>query len=383
MRDDRTVLRFVAVVVTRAHLRGVAGLLLGAVLAAVEAVWVVLAVPMAVMGLTRRLSISGTRRLAQWERARVGRCLGCAVGPAPVSSRTVAYLAARAVVSGLGCCVFVLVVVWAALSSRALSGGAGSSAEMSWYDPITWTVFVILIVFLTAQLLLGLTALERRLAMWGLAPSDKDVLRHRVDQLSRTRVQVLEAVYDERRRIERDLHDGVQQRLVALGMLLGRAHRARDPGVATELFVQAHEETRHALTELREVAWRIYPVILDDSGLDAALESLVERSATPIVLDYGLDRRPSPVQETVAYFTVCEAVTNALKHSGSQQIEVAVHQVGATLTVRVTDSGVGGARADGRGLSGLARRVAAVDGHFEIHSPPGGPTMLSVEIPCG
>ncbi|MGW5456247.1 sensor histidine kinase [Nocardia sp. NPDC003979] len=254
---------------------------------------------------------------------------------------------------------------------------------MSWYDPITWTVFVILIVFLTAQLLLGLTALERRLAMWGLAPSDKDVLRHRVDQLSRTRVQVLEAVYDERRRIERDLHDGVQQRLVALGMLLGRAHRARDPGVATELFVQAHEETRHALTELREVAWRIYPVILDDSGLDAALESLVERSATPIVLDYGLDRRPSPVQETVAYFTVCEAVTNALKHSGSQQIEVAVHQVGATLTVRVTDSGVGGARADGRGLSGLARRVAAVDGHFEIHSPPGGPTMLSVEIPCG
>ncbi|GAA5772655.1 sensor histidine kinase [Streptosporangium roseum] len=198
----------------------------------------------------------------------------------------------RAIVGGLGGAALVLVGIWVAVSWRALSGGTGERAEMSWYDPITWTTFVVLVVFLAVQALIGLATLERRLAVWGLVPSGKEVLRRRVEQLSRTRAEVLEAVDDERRRIERDVHDGVQQRLVALGMLLGRAQRLDDSGAAASLFRQAQEESRRALEELREVAWRIYPVALDDGGLPAALESLVDRSSVPIVLDYDVPVRP-------------------------------------------------------------------------------------------
>ncbi|WP_156056284.1 histidine kinase [Streptosporangium roseum] len=131
--------------------------------------------------------------------------------------------------SAAGVLVLVLVGIWVAVSWRALAHGTGERAEMSWYDPITWATFVVLVVFLAVRALIGLAALERRLAVWGLAPSDKEVLRRRVERLSRTRAEVLEAVGDERRRIERDLHDGVQQRLVALGMLLGRSGPSAPP----------------------------------------------------------------------------------------------------------------------------------------------------------
>ncbi|MER5419050.1 sensor histidine kinase [Streptosporangium roseum] len=177
-------------------------------------------------------------------------------------------------------------------------------------------------------------------------------------------------------------HDGVQQRLVALGMLLGRARRLDAPGAAASLFRQAQDESRYVLEELREVAWRIYPVALDDGGLPVALESLVERSSVPIVLDYDVPVRPGPAQETAAYFVVSEAVTNALKHSQDQRVEVEVRQVDGILLVRVSDDGIGGACQDGRGLSGLARRVAAYDGRFDLDSPAGGPTTLRAELPC-
>ncbi|MEV0233928.1 ATP-binding protein [Nonomuraea sp. NPDC050786] len=120
------------------------------------------------------------------------------------------------------------------------------------------------------------------------------------------------------------------------------------------------------------MAWRIYPVALDDGGLPAALESLVERSSVPIDLDYDVPMRLGPAQETVAYFVVCEAVTNALKHSRAQRVEVEVRQAAGMVRVRVSDDGVGGARLGGRGLSGLARRVAAYDGRFDLDSPAGG-----------
>ncbi|MGW0481362.1 sensor histidine kinase [Nonomuraea sp. NPDC003214] len=368
--------------VVRGAARGTAGLVLGAVTAVVELAWVVVAVPMLALPATRPWSVRGTRWLAETDRVRVNRCLGGAIPPGPAGGRSLAYVAAHAVVGGLGGAVLVLVGVWVVVSRRALSGGSGTRAAMSWYDPITWTAFGLLVLFLAAQALIGLAALERRLAEWGLAPSDREMLRSRVQQLSRTRTEVLEAVDDERRRIERDLHDGVQQRLVALGMLLGRAERLGDPGAAAPLFRQAREESRRALEELREVAWRIYPVALDDGGLPAALESLAEGSSVPIVLDLDLPVRPGPAVETAAYFVVSEAVTNALKHSRAGRVEVGISRSGGVLLVRVADDGVGGARADGRGLSGLARRVAAHDGRFELDSPAGGPTTLRAELPC-
>ncbi|MFB4272937.1 sensor histidine kinase [Nonomuraea sp. GTA35] len=370
-------------VVAWAAVRGMVGLVLGAVMAVAELAWVVIAMPLLAMPSTRPWSFRGSGRLAEADRVRVNRWLGGTVAPGLAGGRALAYVAMRGIVGGLGGGVLVLVGIWVTLSWRALSGGTGEHAEMSWYDPITWTAFGLLVIFLAAQALIGLAALERRLAEWGLAPSDKEVLRSRVEQLSRTRAEVLEAVDDERRRIERDLHDGVQQRLVALGMLLGRAHRLDDSGAAAALFRQAREESRRALEELREVAWRIYPAALDDGGLPAALESLVERSSAPIGLDYDVAMRLGPAQETVAYFVVCEAVTNALKHSRAQRVEIEVRQTAGTLRVRVSDDGVGGARPDGRGLSGLARRVAAYDGRFDLDSPAGGPTTLRVELPCG
>ncbi|RBQ13823.1 sensor histidine kinase [Spongiactinospora rosea] len=369
-------------VVVRAAVRGMVGLVLGAVMAVVELAWVVIAMPLLAVPSTRPWSFRGAGRLAEADRVRVNRWLGGAVAPGLAGRRAPAYVAMRGIVGGLGGGVLVLIGIWVAVSWRVLSGGTGERAEMSWYDPITWAAFIVLVVFLAVLALIGLAALERRLAVWGLAPSDKEVLRRRVEQLSRTRAEVLEAVDDERRRIERDLHDGVQQRLVALGMLLGRAHRLDDSGAAATLFRQAREESRRALEELREVAWRIHPVALDDGGLPAALESLVERSSVPIDLDYDVSVRLGPAQETVAYFVVCEAVTNALKHSQAQRVEIEVRQAAGMLRVRVSDDGVGNARADGRGLSGLARRVAACDGRFDLDSPAGGPTTLRAELPC-
>ncbi|GAA0937425.1 sensor histidine kinase [Nonomuraea longicatena] len=375
-------LQFLNMVVVRAAARGMVGLVLGAVMAVVELPWALLAVPLRALPPTRLWSVRVTRMLAEADRVRVNRCLGGAIAVGPAGGRASAYVALRGLLGGLGGAVLMLVGVWVVLSWRALSGASGERAEMSWHDPLTWTAFVVLVVFLAAQALMGLAALERRLAVWGLAPSDKEVLRSRVDQLSRTRAEVLEAVDDERRRIERDLHDGVQQRLVALGMLLGRADRAADRDAAASLFRQAQEESRRALEELREVAWRIYPAALDDGGLPVALESLAESSGLPILLDYDVPVRLGPAQETVAYFVICEAVTNALKHSRARRVEVEVRRSDGRLLVRVSDDGVGGARADGRGLSGLARRVAAHDGRFELDSPAGGPTALRVELPC-
>ncbi|GAA1454260.1 sensor histidine kinase [Nocardiopsis tropica] len=358
------------------------GLALGTVMAVLELAWVALTAPLLAVPSTRTWATRGSRRLAEADRLRVNRFLGGSIPVGPAGARASAYVAMRALIGGLGGGALVLVGTWVALSWRALSGGADERAGTSWYDPITWTAFAVLVLFLAAQGLIGLAALERRLAAWGLAPSDNEVLRRRVEQLHRTRAEVLEAVDDERRRIERDLHDGVQQRLVALGMLLGRARRLDDPDSAASLLRQAQEESGHVLEELREVAWRIYPVALDDGGLSTALESLVEGSSVPITLSYDVPVRPQQAQETVAYFVVSEAVTNALKHSRARRVEVQVRQVDGAVLVRVTDDGIGGARQDGRGLSGLARRVAACDGRFELDSPAGGPTTLRAELPC-
>ncbi|CAM5406230.1 sensor domain-containing protein [Streptomyces violaceorubidus] len=208
-------------------------------------------------------------------------------------------------------------------------------------------------------------------------------MQQRIDELATSRAAVLQAVDTERRRIERDLHDGVQQRLVALAMLLGRARRGgRTPEQARSLLEQAHKESQDVLTELREVAWRVYPTALDNLGLQEALAGVSERCSIPIRTDFAL-AEPLPASvETAAYFVVSESVTNAAKHSAATEIQVSVRKYGPVLVVQVEDDGVGGARPEGSGLTGLHSRVGALDGRLHVHSPSGGPTTITAELPC-
>jgi len=236
------------------------------------------------------------------------------------------------------------------------------------------------------QGLIGVVTLERRIARHFLGPTSADAMRQRIEELSTSRAEVIEAVDAERRRIERDLHDGVQQRLVALGMLLGRARRNSANGnqaKAEDLLGQAHDESRLILDDLREVAWRVYPTALDNLGLSAALDRVAQRSIIPVTVHYGFAGRPPPTIESAAYFIVSEAVTNTVKHASAQAITIHIGQRGEVMTIKITDDGDGGANLDGVGLSGLARRVAALDGRFSVSSPPGGPTIVTAELPCG
>ncbi|MFI8258414.1 sensor histidine kinase [Streptomyces filamentosus] len=241
------------------------------------------------------------------------------------------------------------------------------------------------LLFLGLQGLAALTALDARLAREHFGPSERELLRRRIDELSVSRAAVVGAVDGERRRIERDLHDGVQQRLVALAMLIGRARRGagRDPGRATELLDQAHQEAQEVLAELREVAWRVYPSALDSLGLEEALGGVAQRCALPLRIAYEVEGPlPRPV-ETAAYFVVSEAVTNAAKHSAASAVSVRVARApGGPLTVRIEDDGRGGADPAGSGLTGLRGRVGALDGVLRVDSPLGGPTTIVAELPC-
>jgi signal transduction histidine kinase len=239
------------------------------------------------------------------------------------------------------------------------------------------------VIVFTPLLALAFAELGVKLARMLLGPTDQALLSARVAELTLSRAGVVEAVDAERRRIERDLHDGVQQRLVALGMLVGRARRAaaRNPDNADQLLRQAHDAAQQALVELRDVSWTIYPAILDDRGLDAALSSLASRAGAPVRVDYRLDGRLPARLETAAYFVVSEAVTNAVKHAGAALVEVTVTALVDTTLVVIRDDGCGGANPEGSGLRGLAQRVAAVDGTFRLASPPGGPTIITVELP--
>lgn len=315
------------------------------------------------------------------ERRRLGRLLGIRIAPAPDDARALRYLAVRWTLGLLGGAVAALVLVGIAYSSLFVYAW--------WLDDIAYPLAVafsnlggLLLLFLACQGVFGTVMLEEQLARRLLGPSHHDELERRITQLATTRAEMMEAVDGERRRIERDLHDGVQQRLVALGMLLGRARRSHDPAHADALLLQAHEESRRALVELREVAWRVYPTVLDEAGLRAALETVAERTPLPVRLDYTVPVPPPRQTGTVAYFVVSEAVTNVVKHSGATRVEVRVGRDGDRLLLRIQDDGTGGADPAGSGLTGLARRVAALDGRFGVHSPAGGPTRITAELPC-
>lgn len=210
-------------------------------------------------------------------------------------------------------------------------------------------------------------------------------LAARVTELSKTRADVLQAHGAELRRIERDLHDGAQARLVAIAMRLAVAGESfpHDPDAAAALVRQAHAETEEAMTELRAVIRTIYPPVLADQGLDGALSTLATRAGVPTRLDIGeLGEVPATV-EAVAYFAVTEALANIARHSRATRAAVHVTRDGTTLVAEIADDGRGGADASrGSGLDGIGRRAAALDGTMKISSPPGGPTTLTVELPC-
>jgi signal transduction histidine kinase len=230
----------------------------------------------------------------------------------------------------------------------------------------------------------GVARVDTAAARAMLGPSRSEALSARVASLSRSRADIVAATDAERRRIERDLHDGAQQRLVSLAMNLGmaRATLGDTPDPAGQAIASAHEEATQALAELREFVRGLHPAVLDDRGLDAALSGIAARAPLPVRVNVTVAARCSPVIEAIAYFVVSEALTNVAKHARAGRAEVTVDHVADRLRVAVTDDGRGGADADGGGLRGLAQRAASVDGTFALHSPAGGPTTITVELPC-
>jgi signal transduction histidine kinase len=240
-------------------------------------------------------------------------------------------------------------------------------------------------ILLTTWICAGLARVQALLARLLLAPSERQQLRGRVDELSRTRAVAADAQAAELQRIERDLHDGAQARLVAVSMDLGLAQEKLDddPEGARRLVESAHEEARNAIVELRQLVAGIYPAVLADRGLDAALSSVAAASRVPVSLDVELPARVPPAAEVAAYFVVAESIANVNKHSGATRADVRVCANGAELVVEVSDNGHGGADAStGTGLSGLEARVGALDGRLRVASPAGGPTVVRAEIPC-
>jgi len=211
-------------------------------------------------------------------------------------------------------------------------------------------------------------------------------LEDRVDVLTRTRRETLDVQEAEMRRVERDLHDGAQAQLVSLGMSLGMADDLldTDPVEARRLLIEARTGAAAALADLRSLVRGIYPPVLADRGLDGAIKALVLAVPLPVEVSIALpDARLSPPVESAAYFAVAEALSNVVKHSGAKSLQIRVNYANGNLFAMVGDDGRGGADPNrGTGLQGIERRLAAFDGTLRISSPLGGPTVISMEVPC-
>jgi signal transduction histidine kinase len=242
----------------------------------------------------------------------------------------------------------------------------------------------VLLIPVCGQLVRGLTRLELAMMVPLLRPPRGEELAERVDVLTSTRAGAVDAQAAELQRIERDLHDGAQARLVALAMSLGMAQEKldSDPAQARELLLEARGEARTALTELRDLARGIHPPVLADRGLEAAITSIAARSPLAVRIDADLPSRPPAAVEGAAYFVVAEALANATKHSDARAVLVTLALRDGRLAVEVADDGRGGADPRGSGLLGLQRRVEALDGTLSLLSPPGGGTTLHAELPA-
>jgi signal transduction histidine kinase len=235
------------------------------------------------------------------------------------------------------------------------------------------------------HLTMAMGRLQVATARWLLGPR-RAAIEAQLEQLETSRSAAVDSAEAERRRIERDLHDGAQQRLVALAATLGDARQQfdSDPAAAREMVDSAHDEAKAALKEIRDLVRGINPFILQDRGLDAALSAIIARSPVPVELDVRIAERPPAAVESAAYFVVAEALTNVARHADATRANVAIARAGNRLVVEVRDDGRGGADASaGTGLQGLRDRVGALGGTMYVLSPVGGPTTITVELPCG
>ena len=261
----------------------------------------------------------------------------------------------------------------------------GSHRLDTWNFAIAVLGLGVALAIVTAWLCAALSRAQVSLARLLLAPSDRQRLAARVEDLTRTRAAAADVQAAELQRIERDLHDGAQARLVAVTMELGRARERfdDDPEGARELVESAHREAAAAIVELRELVAGIYPAVLADRGLDAAVSSVASASSVPVTVHVSLDGRLPAAAEVAAYFVVAEAIANVGKHSNAEHAQIRIERTGDLVVVEVEDDGDGGAdNAKGSGLRGLSDRVAALDGRVLVSSPTGGPTVVRAEIPC-
>ena len=384
----------------RRWLTALSGVLLGSVTAVVALLFSVvsflaltLAHPLGQRGwVLRRVVDVSALALSEFEIRRIIRFHGALRTDALTPRRCRRYLGLRWTIGLLGLGVVLLltlclVVAGSMVSAWILNGDWGLIEDANHVDGELVAMAAlpgILLTFVAAVGVVGVGSLDRWFAVQALGRRSDRLLHQRVAELTSSRDHVVDAIDDERRRIERDLHDGVQQHLVALGMLVGRARRAEDPEKVQELLGQAHVASQGAIDELREVANRVYPIALDQDGLRASVEAMAERASVPVRLTYELTERLRPAVESVLYFVISEAVTNAAKHACPKLLEVTIaHQRFDRVLATITDDGPGGADPSGTGLSGLARRVAAVDGTLTVDSPVGGPTVVTASVPCG
>jgi signal transduction histidine kinase len=265
-------------------------------------------------------------------------------------------------------------------------GGAQIGSHYYWNQP--WQLALsslagALLTLIAPWVVRGLAAADGGLVR-ALLGTSRRALEQRAEVLSETRSRTVDASIDERRRLERDLHDGAQQRLVALGMDLGIALEKldSDPDAARELLRDAHGDAQLALRELRDLARGIHPAVLTDRGLDAAVSGLAARSPIPVRVRGSLGRRPPASVEATAYFIASEALANVAKHAEASSAQVSLELADDRLRVEIADDGRGGADPQGAGLRGLADRAAALDGSFWVSSPVGGGTRIVTELPC-
>ncbi|WP_189298088.1 sensor histidine kinase [Streptomyces cinerochromogenes] len=317
------------------------------------------------------LCLLGARQLGKLERARARRLLGVRVEePSPLP--------------------------------LAKGGGPVQRLWMALKDPVGWRTLLYDAIRLPWGVLTFCTVLTSLFVLWpvlpylarGMANADRamvrgllspsDELERRIAELESDRGIVVDTAAADLRRIERDLHDGAQARLVNLAMGLGLAKEKllEDPDTAAAMVDEAHGEVKLALQELRDLARGIHPAVLTDRGLDAALSSVASRCTVPVAVTVDLPARPAAAIEGIAYFTVSELLQNISKHSGARTASVDVWRAEDRLLIQVRDDGRGGARLDaGGGMRGLAERLGAVDGLFAVDSPAGGPTVVTAELP--
>lgn len=257
--------------------------------------------------------------------------------------------------------------------------------------PVEWAPLIGLLAFAAGIAgTVGLAIAHRSITTGLLVPDERERLEQEAREERERRHGAVRAADFDRTRIERDLHDGVQPRLVSIAMQLGMARDKieSDPGAALRLIDEAHASSKTAVTELRQVARGIHVAVLDDRGLDAAVSALAARSVVPVEIDARIDGRCSRDAETAVYFAIAEGITNAQKHARASRIRIAIRtrraDTGtASLWARVEDDGIGGAeRQPGGGIDGLAHRVAGVGGTLTMTSPAGGPTAIEVDVPC-